>query len=282
VQQAVLDGFKPFRDRLRRDVTLDDVEKMLQIRIRRISLHDINKNRKEIDDILKELAEVEANLKGLRSYAVRYLKRLIKEHRDSYPRLTKITTFKQVELRKLTAKELQLKIDNENGFIGYDLRNGELLFECSSLDRIIVVWDDGRYKMMPPPDKLFVDKNMLYCKKFDRDRQMTCVYTEGKYGFTYIKRFAFGGAIQNKEYRLAPAGSKIRLLEEGTPEAIYVKYKPAKSQRIHQQVFSPDEVIIKGVSARGVQMTSKGIAKIATAQQKWWDSGDNTPRGVLL
>jgi topoisomerase-4 subunit A len=282
VQQAVLDGFAPFRDRLRREITLDDVEKLLQVRIRRISLYDINRNREEIEGILKELAEVEADLKGLRGYAVRYLKRLLKTYRDRYPRRTKTATFGEIAIRDLTARELQLRIDRENGYVGYDIRGGEPLFHCSSLDKIVVVWEDGRYKVLPPPDKLFVDKNMAYCAVFDRDREMTCIYTEPSYGFSYVKRFAFGGAIQNKEYRLAPEKSRVLLFVEGAPETVYVKYRPAKGQRIHQQVLRPADVLVKGVAARGVQMTSKDIARISPEKPKWWEDGEESPKGVLL
>ena len=283
VQQAVLEGFKPFRKRLRRDVTLDDVEGLLQIKIRRISRYDINKNREEIEAILREEAEVAEDLRGLRGYAVRYLKGLIKKYKDKYPRLSQIaqSPFGQIEVRALTATELTLRIDRENGYVGTDIRGGEELFKCSSLDKIIVVWSDGRYKMLPPPDKFFVDKTFLYCKIFDRDKEFTAIYTEPHYGFTYIKRFAFGGAIQNKEYHLAPEDSKVLLFEEGVPEAVYVKYKPAKGQRIHQQVFTPSEVLVKGVSAKGIQMTSKDISKIATKTPGWWDDSESAPRGVL-
>ena len=282
VQQAVLEGFKPCRTRLRRDVTPDDIEKLLQLRIRRISLFDIGKNREDIANILKELAEVEENLKSLRGYAVRYLKALIKRYKDQYPRLTSVATFGEIEIRSLTATELTMKIDKENGYIGHDIRNAETLFQCSSLDKIVVCWEDGRYKVLPPPDKFFVDKNMLYCALFDRDRQMSCIYTQKEHGFSYLKRFTFGGAIQNKEYRLAPENSEVLLLQEGTPENIYLKYRPAKSQRIHQQVFTPSEVLVKGVSARGIQMTSKGIAKIETQKPKWWEDDAESPKGVLL
>ncbi len=282
VRIAVLDGFKPFRDQLRRDVTDDDVERLLQIRIRRISLYDINRNREEIEGILKELAEVEANLKSLRAYAVKYLKRLVKEYRDRFPRLTEVTTFSEIELRTLTARELLIKIDRENGYIGHEIRGGEPFFHCSSMDKLIVVWDDGRYRMLPPPDKFFVDQNMLYCALFDRDRPMTCVYIEPSYGFTYIKRFTFGGAIQNKDYRLAPEKSRVLHLQEGAPPAIYLKYKPAKGQRIHQQVFDPAEVMVKGVAARGIQMTSKDVSRLATEKPKWWEDDQNSPKGVLL
>ena len=283
VQQAVLEGFVPFRKKLRRDVTLDDVESLLQIKIRRISRYDINKNREEIEAILREEAEVAENLSGLRGYAVRYLKALVKKYKDKYPRLTQIaaTPFGEIEVRALTASELTLKIDRENGYIGTDIRGGEELFKCSSLDKIIVVWNDGNYKMIPPPDKFFVDKTFAYCQIFDRDKEFTAIYTEPHYGFTYIKRFAFGGAIQNKEYHLAPEGSKMVLFEEGVPDVVYVKYKPAKAQRIHQQVFTPSEVLVKGVAAKGIQMTSKDIAKIATKKPSWWDDSESTPRGVL-
>jgi topoisomerase-4 subunit A len=284
VQQAVLDGFRPFRKRLRREVTIGDVESLLQIRIRRISRYDLDKNRQEIDAVLREEGEVAENIKGLRGYAVRYLKKLIKTYKAKYPRRTVIAAspFVQIEVRALTATELSLKIDRENGYIGTEIRGGDELFQCSSLDKIILVWPDGRYKMMPPPDKFFVDKKGgSYCQIYDREKTFTCVYTEPHYGFTYVKRFAFGGAIQNKEYRLAPEGSRVLLFEEGVPDAIYVKYKPAKSQRIHQQMFNPSEVLVKSVSAKGIQMTSKDIARISSRKPGWWDENDASPKGTF-
>lgn len=284
VQQAVMEGFVPFHARLRRPVTLEDVEGLLQIRIRRISRYDINRNRKEIEAILLEEAQVAENLNKLQSYTVRYLRALIKKYQKTYPRLTEIAAkpFKQIEVRALTATELTLRIDRENGYIGTDIRGGDELFKCSSLDKIIVVDHDGSYKMMPPPEKFFVDKKgALYCQIFNRDKLFTCVYTEPTHSFTYIKRFAFGGAIQNKEYHLAPEGSKLLLFEEETPETIYIKYKPAKSQRIHQQMFSPNEVLVKGVSAKGIQMTSKSIARLTTRKPSWWDDSDTSPKGIF-
>ncbi|NLL82929.1 MAG: DNA topoisomerase IV subunit A [Lentisphaerae bacterium] len=282
VLQAVFDGLKPFRDEVRRDISQEDVERLLQIRIRRISLFDINKNREDIANILKELGIVEGHLKSLKRYAVNYLKGLIKTYKDQYPRLTQIKTFGQIELRALTATELTLKYDAENGYIGTDIRTGDTLMECSSLDKIIVAWDDGRYRIMPPPDKFFVDKSMIYCAIFDRDREMTCIYTESHFGITYIKRFTFGGAIQNKDYQLTPEKSKVLLLSEGTPETAYIKYKPSKGQKIHQQAFTLAEALVKGVAARGQRMTTKGIARLATTKPRWWQDDEKSPKGVLL
>lgn len=282
VQQAVLSGFEPFRPRLRRDVTLDDVEQLLQIKIRRISRFDIEKNRQEIEGILNEEAEVADNLLHLRAYATRYLKGLIKTYGKKYPRISQIaeSPFGAIELRSLTASELTIKIDRENGYIGTDLRGGEELFKCSSLDKIIIVWNDGQYRMIAPPDKFFTDKHMLYCAIHNRDKQFTTVYTEPKYGFSYIKRFSFGGCIMNKEYSFAPEKSKVVYFVEGTPEMLYVKYKPAKSQRVNQQQFNPNDVLIKGVSAHGKQMTCKPIKSIVDEKPRGWE--DETNNGLLL
>jgi topoisomerase-4 subunit A len=284
VQKAVLSGFKAFLKRLRREITLEDVEKLLQIKIRRISRYDINKSRQEIEKILEEEATVKNNLKQLKRYTIRYIKNLIKKYSKQYPRLTSISEsgFKQVEVRKLTASELSLQIDKENGYIGTDIKGGEELLKCSSLDKIIVVWADGSYKMMPPPDKFFVDKNWIYCQIFNKEKEFTAVYREPDYGFAYIKRFAFGGAIQNKDYRLAPLNSKILLFQEDAPEYIFLKYKAAKRQQIHQQVFAPiEEVRLKGVSAKGIQMTTKTIAKIVTKKPQWWDDDARGSKGIL-
>jgi topoisomerase-4 subunit A len=111
---------------------------------------------------------------------------------------------------------------------------------------------------------------------------MTCVYTQKDHDFSYLKRFTFGGAIQNKEYRLAPENSTVLLLQEGTPETLYVKYRPAKSQRINQQAFTPSEVLVKGVSSKGVQLTSKAVAKLDTQKPRWWENDAESPKGVLL
>lgn len=288
VQTAVLDGFKPFRSELRRDVTLEDVERLLKIPIRRISQFDIDKNRDEIKNILAEEEEVRDNLAHLRAFTVKYLKGLISQYRKKYPRCTQISKgpFQQADVRKLTASELSVKFDKENHYIGTDLRGADELFKCSSLDEILCIWKDGRFKKIQPPDKFFVDKDImeifLFQQEKDRDREYTCVYEEPLYGFAYVKRFTFGGLIRNKEYRLAPPKSKILYFADGCPEQLYVKFKPAKGQKIHQQMFDPKEVTVRGSSARGIQMTTKPIARCSANKGSWWDESEAPSKGVLL
>ena len=307
VKSTIVEGFKPFLGELRRQIVDDDIERLLKIPIRRISQFDINKNREEIEGIEKEEALVRDNIVHLRAFVVKYLKGLIKEYAKKYPRVSRIESgaFKQVDVRAITASELTIRWDKENNFVGSGLRGGDELFKCSSLDELIFVWKDGRFKKTQPEDKIFVDKNLLavirYNQEKDREtRDFTCIYEEGGYGFSYIKRFRFGGLIRNKDYRLAPEKpkSKILFFQEGCPEKIYVKFKPAKNQKIHQQYFLPKEqvdrmntetrkvekldvVAIRTAGTKGKQLTTKPIARVSSSKGSWWDDKEAPSKGIL-
>ena len=308
VKATIREGFKPYLKELRHPVISDeDIERLLKIPIRRISQFDINKNREEIEGILKEEAQVKDNLAHLRAFVTKYLKGLIKEYGKKYPRYTKIESgaFKQVDVRAITASELTIKWDKENNYIGSGLRNGDELFKCSSLDELILIWKNGKFRKVQPEDKIFVDKDLLavFCYNQEKDREsldFTCVYEEGSYGFSYIKRFRFGGLIRNKDYWLAPEKpkSKILLLQKGCPDTLFVKFKPAKGQKIHQQHFLPKELVsrvnretgknekqevvpIRSATTKGKQLTTKPIAKVSGTKGSWWDDKEPASKGVL-
>ena len=308
VKTAIRTGFVPFMRELRRpSITDDDIERLLKIPIRRISQFDIDKNREEIEAICKEEAEVKDNLVHLRAFVVKYLKGLVREYQKRYPRCTKIAqgAFKQVDVRSITASELTVRWDKENNYVGSGLKGGDELFKCSSLDELILIWKDGRFRKVQPEDKIFVDKDLLAVLRYDQEKDretldFTCVYEEGSYGFSYIKRFRFGGLIRNKDYRLAPEKpkSKILFLQKGCPETLYVKFKPAKGQKIHQQFFCPLEPVdrinretgktekkpvveIRTATTKGKQLTSKPIARVSGAKGSWWDDAEPPSKGVL-
>jgi topoisomerase-4 subunit A len=137
--------------------------------------------------------------------------------------------------------------------------------------------------VFPPPDKLFTDTNLLYAARFDRDRVMTAVFRWEQ--ITFLKRFTFGGAIQNKDYLCAPEGAEVLFFTDAEVPELYMRYKPAKNQKIHQQIFKPGDVPVKGVQARGNQMTMKVVDKIAAGPGKprWWrDEDGDGPKGVLF
>ena len=282
VRQAILDGLAPFRDQLRRDVVNADLDMLLAIPIRRISLYDLNKSRKEEDDLLADFDAVVKNLSDVVAYSIKYLKNLVRDYADLFPRKTREAKFDAIEVRELTAKELAVSFDREKGYLGFDVDGGaEPLFHCSSLDKVVLLWDDCRYRVVPPPDKLFVDKNLVYAAVFDRDRVLTLVYEADQ--ITHMKRFALGGAILNKEYSCVPDGDKAKCLffSDAQPATLYVKYAPRKGQQIHQQEFDPAKVAVRTPKTRGIQMTTKRVSSIATQKPRNWDEKAG-PKGALL
>jgi topoisomerase-4 subunit A len=283
VQQAVLDGVNRFRDQLRRDVTGKDVEMLLGVKIKRISRYDMDKSRREIDEILAGLDKVEKNLAELTAYAIRFLRGVLRKYGADYPRRTEITTFDAVDadtVRNLTATEYTISYDREKGYLGHEV-GGEELFQCSSLDKILIVQGDGKYRVMHPPDKLFVDTDLQHCAIADRDRRFVLVYRDQD-GLSYIKRFTFGGAILNKEYSCVPPGTKLLMFWDTDHAHLYVKYEKRKGQRIHQQFFDLRKIKVRSVKTRGTQLTSKRVKSFHSTKPRGWTDSRSGPPGAFL
>ena len=259
VQQAVLKGLQPFRPQLTRDLTMEDVEMLLSLQIKRISKFDLKKNEEEKLKINQELKEVERRLKTLTNYAIEYLQRLIEKYSKQYKRKTQFTTAEEIDVRELTANELAIAYDSERGFLGYQVK-AEPAFRCSPLDRLLLVWDTGRYQMIAPPDKLFVDQNLIYFGIFDREKIFTLVYSTPK--ATFIKRFAFGGAIMNRDYNCAQDNAKIKLFTDRAVSEIRLKYRHTKGARTDEQIFPAQDFSIRGPKTRGNQVTKRTVTSV--------------------
>ena len=284
VEEAIMDGFKPYLHRIRRgQITSEDVKRLLDVRIRRISRFNINRNQEELKDIEKREAEARNVLEHLTAYAIAHLKGLLKEYGKKYPRCTKVSAvpFEKVDIRAITAEDLAIRHDGEGHFVGTAVRGGEELFKCSGLDRLVFVWKDGRCRMMPPPDRFFVDEDFERVLLHDREKEFTMVYQEPNYGHFYLKRFRFGGMIQNKNYRIAPVGAKILLLQEGCPERLYMKFKRVKNQRVHQAFFEPQKVAVRGAGTLGVILTTKAIEKMSSERPSWWEASEGEEVGLF-
>ena len=280
VNEAVLTGLVPYRDLLRRDITPEDVKMLLAIPIRRISLYDIAKSREEEDNLLKDLAANEKALSNVTAYAIRYLKGLLSDYGRLYPRKTKLATFDTIAVKALEARPVAVRQDRERGYVGTDEDIGEPLFTCSSLDKLLLLWNDGKYKVIPIPEKLFVDKNLTYAGVYDRDKVFLMAYTAE--GETLAKKFAFGGAIMNRDYESLPEKGKIVYFAPAGAEKLYLVYAPKKGQQIRQQAF--DTALIKqhAVKSRGVRLTLKKVNSIGSSKPRNWVEKDSSPPGTIL
>jgi topoisomerase IV subunit A len=269
VVDAVHQGFEPYRKELYRDLTNSDVEMLLGVRIRRISLFDISKHREEMAKVKAELDEVRKFLKNVTKYAIGHLEGLIEKYGPLYPRLTRSSRFDEVEAREVAFKAFKVAYDREKGYIGYKVSGDEFNIDCTKFDKLILVFKDGHYKVIELPEKLFVGPDLIFCSIPERDRIMTLAYTNRE--ATFLKRFTFGGTILNKIYHCIPPKSKILFFEPDTPPELYIKYKPAPYQKVNQQIANPAEVMVKSAKARGNQISIKEVSSINSKPSRGWD-----------
>src|SRR5207344_2701065 len=170
VMAAVHDGLKPFRKELLRDVTDADVERLLQVRIRRISLFDINKHREETEQIKADLSETRKNLKNLTKYVIAHLQQLLEKYGPLFPRLTKSSRYDEVDAREVAFKAFKVAYDRETGYVGHKVSGDEFNVECTKFDKILVVFKDGHYQVLELPEKLFVGPDLFHCGLPERER----------------------------------------------------------------------------------------------------------------
>jgi topoisomerase IV subunit A len=270
VQESVHEGFKPFRKQMYRDLSNEDVEMLLGVRIRRISLFDINKHREEMDKVKADLEEVRKHLKNVTKYAIARLEGLLEKYGPMYPRLTKSSRYDEVEAKEVAFKSFKVAYDRESGYVGYKVSGEEFRVDCTKFDKLIMVFKDGHYRVTELPEKLFVGPDLVYCGIPERERVFTLAYTNRE--ATYLKRFTFGGTIMNKEYFCIPEKSRILFFEQDTPAEIYIRYKPAAYQKINQQTCKPSEVLVKGVKSRGNQISIKEVSSINSKPSRGWDA----------
>ena len=277
---SVYEGFKPFAKQLIREIADADVEKLLQVRIRRISLFDINKHREEMEKTKAELDETRKNLKGLTKYVIGHLEALLEKYGPLYPRLTtKSARHEEVDVKAVAFKSFKVAYDRETGYVGYKVSGEEFKLECTKFDKILLVFKDGTYKVSELPEKLFVGQELFFCGLPERDRVFTCAYTDRD--ASYLKRFTFGGTILNKAYSCIPEKSRILYFAPDTPKLLYVRYKPAPHQKISQQTCEPEQIEVKSPKTRGRQISIKDISSVTAEPTRGWDESAATTKIVF-
>ena len=280
VLASVYEGFKPFKKQLVRELTDPDVEKLLQVRIRRISLFDINRHREEMEKTTAELDLTRKNLKGLTKYVIGHLEALLEKYGPQFPRLTtKSARHEEVDVKAVAFKSFKVSYDRETGYVGYKVSGEEFKLECTKFDKILLVFKDGAYKVGELPEKLFVGQELFYCGLPEREKVFTCAYTDRN--ASYLKRFKFGGTILNKAYSCIPDKSRILFFAPETPKQLFIRYKPAPHQKISQQTCDPNEIEVKGAKTRGRQLSIKDISSVTAEPTRGWDESAATTKIIF-
>ncbi len=266
VVEAVRTGFIPFMHEIRREITDEDIDRLLKIPIRRISLYDMNKARKEMQEMEDRLKEIAHHLKNLKAYALAFLDGLIASEGPKCPRLTEIQRFDKVDVREAASRTAKLRYDRVTGYLGTEVASGEELFPVHEFDRVLVIRHDATYKVMDVPKKMFVQKDMHFCVLADKDELAKHVYTlifqQKSTGYLYIKRTTITKFILEKEYDLLPSDSKLLAFTTQTKGRVVLKYKKKPGLRVLEEEFPVSDFLVKGVTAGGVRLTTKAVSSM--------------------
>ncbi|MFD2257153.1 DNA gyrase/topoisomerase IV subunit A [Luteolibacter algae] len=279
VLKAIDDGLEPFKKLLKREVTEEDLIRLTEIRIKRISKFNSFKADEEIRGIEKDIAETEKNLRNLTRYTIRWYENLGKKYGKERQRMTEISSFERVDRTQVVAATETLYLDAKNGFAGTSLKKEEALEKCSMLDDIIIFTADGKMRVTKVADKFFVGPRPLRVAVFRKDEDIiySMIYRDGKDGNIMAKRFTVGGITRDKDYDLTKGtrGSKVLYFkwhstnEESSAQMLLVHLKSALRIRNLVRPLHFAEFGIKGRGSQGNIVTKHPVEKILIAPKDY-------------
>ncbi len=265
VNEVVWKGMKRFQKQFVRPMVDEDVKRLLEIRIRRISAYDIERNRSDIDEVIAEIAAVDKKLRNMKRTTTRYLEDLLERYGDQFPRRTQITSIESVDKKDVALQNLKLSYDPDSGYLGTAVRGELFRMNLSEYDLVLAIAADGTYRIMPPVDKQFFGSRLLYCHRFDPEKgtELTVVYRDGK-RMAFAKRIRIEKFIRNKEYRLVKdeKGKVDLLLQEGESGIVKLSYVAKKRQRVKGSEFDLAELEPTSPTARGTRMAPKPVSRV--------------------
>ncbi|WP_341214859.1 DNA gyrase/topoisomerase IV subunit A [uncultured Wocania sp.] len=270
VISAIDKGLKPHIKHLKRTITEDDIVRLTEIRIKRISKFDIDKAQQKIDALEDQIAEIKHHLANLIDYAIAYFTRLKKDYGKGRERKTEIRTFDDVDATKVVIRNTKLYVNREEGFIGTSLRKNEYVCDCSDIDDIIVFTKEGKMMVTKVDTKTFIGKDIIHVavfKKKDKRTIYNMIYRDGKSGPSYIKRFAVTSITRDKDYDLTNGnkGSVVLYFSanpNGEAEVITVNLRQAGSIKKLKWDIDFADILIKGRVSKGNLVTKYSVKRV--------------------
>lgn len=270
VISAIDKGLQPHIKHLKRAITVEDITRLTEIRIKRISKFDIDKAQQKIDALEEQIAEVKHHLAHLIDYAIAYFTRLKKEYGEGRERKTELRTFEDVDATKVVIRNTKLYVNKEEGFIGTSLKRDEYVGDCSDIDDIIAFTADGKMMVSKVDSKTFVGKGIIHVavfKKKDKRTIYNLVYKDGSKGPSYIKRFAVTSITRDKEYDLTNGTKNSKALyfsanPNGEAEVVTVYLRQVGSVKKLKWDIDFADILIKGRASKGNLVSKHPVKKI--------------------
>ena len=302
----VFSEMKTYQKLLKRDIVMEDINRLVEKPVRKISKFDVKAVEEKLRGIEAEIDEVQNHLEHLTEFTINYFKNLKKKYGKDYPRLTELTGFESIAVTRVVHNNAKLYANKAEGFVGINLKkedNAEFICDCSDLSEIIVIRKDGKYLVTKVSEKAFFGQDILYVGLFDRNDQRTTynvIYREGKTSISYAKRFNVTSVTRDKEYDITqgtPGSTILWFTVNHNAEAetvkIYFRQRPKLKKLIDEYDFS--QLLIKGRASRGnlvsknsiqkIQLKSKGISTIG-GKDIWFDEDiqrlNEDGRGTLI
>ena len=271
VLSTIDSGLDPFKSKLRKDVIVDDIKRLTEIPIRKISKFDLNKVKDKLDNIEVNIEEVKNNLNHLVDYTIQYFTHLKKHYGKERRRKTKIDEFDELDKKTISIKNYKLYVNKAEGFVGTSLKKDEFVCDCSDLDDVIVFTSDGIMKVVKVDSKLFVGRDILHVSLFNSKSKETVynlIYRDGKNGTSYMKRFKVSGVIRDKDYNLTQGkeGSEVLYFSENSKDeadvvTVYLR-KRASLKKLKWELDFAD-LTTKGRDSKGNIVTKYNVRKIS-------------------
>ena len=268
-------ALEPWKEKLIREVRREDIERLFEIRMIRITRFDSKKADELMRDLDKKIKATIKNLKNLNDYTIAWFDSLKTKYGHLYPRRTEVRNFANINIKTVVEANEKLYINRAEGFIGTGLKKDEYLFNCSDIDEVIIFHKDGKYKIVRVADKVFVGSDIIHIDIFRKNDHRTiynAIYRDGKKGIYYMKRFAVTGVARDKEYDLTQgkAGSRVMYFTanpNGEAEIIKIQLKPALHIKKLDVIKDLSELAIKSRTARGNVLTKYEVKSITLKQK---------------
>lgn len=268
VVATVEDSLAPYRDELVRDITIEDIERLLGIRIKRISRYDIEKQRREVRAINSDIKIVRKNLKDTIGFSITYIDGLLEKYGKAYPRQTELTEFKEVSFRKVALSNLNVIYNRATGFLGHTLKvedeKNDITVTCSEYDKLFLIFSNGMYKVISVADKLFVGHDLEWFGTVEKEQCFNMVYRDGVENMSYVKRFKTPKFILDKEYSLfrSHKRSKILLMLIGSEKYARVSLMPSPRAKSNIIEIDFEEYLVKGATAKGKRVSNRVVRRV--------------------
>lgn len=266
LRDNLLEKLEPLTTEWESPITQAELDKLLNIPIRRISRYDSDKVEKELKALAREIKRVQKHLKKLKPYAIDYLEGILNKYGEMYPRRTRIQAFDTINAHEVAIQDIKVAYDKKTRYLGSEVKDDNYV-TFSSYDKVLLFFKQGHYKVIDIPEKLYIKEKVLFFDRQANLKTFSVIYQDNDSGIYYMKRFKVKQFILDRDYEFMPPDAKLIFFSCEPDPYLKLEFAPKKRSRVTEQILDFGELRIKSVSAKGNQVTNREIVKIRKAKR---------------